>query len=380
MVPAWLSHSGVQQLLNMLLDRTERAELAQSTQARATTLDARTFPALYKAEFDGDRQELWDYVLSLAKMQWIDLRLDKGQPGMAQYERKPKVKVLDLVAIRNATGRLERNKSPMERWREAVFSELSATDIVKLSVSKYRIDIPGRLPGEIARQLNSLQALAGQPLMLREVSARLFWGQSKILDGRQALVAATLGLDECPFAEVPVQLQIHLPAEGFERILFIENQVTFERATRELSAQYAGYALIFCSGFKGSALRLRCEGGASLYFAAHGRIDDVSREAFKQWLTSTILLPCAFWGDLDYSGMAILKALRNSFPNIVAWEPGYAPMLKRLLAGEGHAADAANKKNQRVVESVGCSYADMTLLPALSLKGKFVDQESSWSD
>lgn len=380
MALAWLSHSGVQQLLNMLLDRTERAELAQSGQIRATTLDARTFPALYKAEFDGDRQELWDYVVLLAKLQWIELRLDKGAPGLADYERRPKVKVLDLVSIRKATGRLERTKSPLERWKEAVFAELTASDIVKLSVSKYRIDIPGRAPEDVVRQLNGLHTLASQPLMLREVSARLFWGQSKILDGRQTLVTTILGMDDCPFAEMPVQLQIFLPPEGFECVLFIENQVTFERATRELGARHAGYALVFCSGFKGSALRLRAEGGTSLYFAAHGRIDEVSRETFKQWLNSTILLPCAFWGDLDYSGMAILKALRTSFPNMVAWEPGYAPMLKHLLAGDGHAPDAANKQYQRVVDAVGCAYADLTLLPALSMRGKFVDQESIWSD
>lgn len=372
----WVSHVGVQELLNALLDRVDNAEQAERTQTRAMPLDTRTFPALYKAKFEADRQQIWEYVEQLAKMRWILLQLSPSVPGMAPYERKPKVRIIDLPAVRQATGRTERIKTPMERWREAVFAELDASDDVKLNASRYRIDIPGRSPEEIVQQLNGLQALSGQPLMLREVSAKLFWGQSKVLDARQMLLATLLGVDECPFAEMPVQLQVFLPPEGFERVLFIENQVTFERATRELGIKHSGYALVFASGFKGSALRLRGEGGASLYFGAHGRIDDLAIEAFKRWLNSDVLFPCAFWGDLDYSGMAILKALRTSFPNMVAWEPGYAPMLEKLMAGEGHAPEAANKRHQREVEAVGCSYADLKLLPALSIKRKFVDQES----
>lgn len=86
-------------------------------------------------------------------------------------------------------------------------------------------------------------------------------------------------------------------------------------------------------------------------------------------------LPVWFWGDLDYSGMQIIKSLRNSFAELEAWQPGYQPMLQALLAGRGHAPDAAGKINQKPLEKTGSAYADQHLLPALAKTEKFLDQE-----
>ena len=93
---------------------------------------------------------------------------------------------------------------------------LDCDDVVRDLVCRARIEIPGRTPAEVVAQLKLLPSLRDEPLLLREVSARLFWGLSKVLDKRQALVAALLGLDECPFPEMPVQLQAWLPGGGFE--------------------------------------------------------------------------------------------------------------------------------------------------------------------
>lgn len=76
------------------------------------------------------------------------------------------------------------------------------------------------------------------PLMLREVSSKLFWGMSKVLDSRTGLVAALLGVDECPFPESPIQLQVFLPPGGFSGVLFIENLMSFEQAIRSRSLSF----------------------------------------------------------------------------------------------------------------------------------------------
>lgn len=89
-------------------------------------------------------------------------------------------------------------------------------------------------------------------------------------------------------------------------------------------------------------------------------------------------MPVAFWGDLDWSGMQILASLRTSFPEAVAWEPGYRALLNVLEEGGGHLPAVADKTGQRVFASTGCSFADATLLPALARAGRFVDQE--WTD
>jgi hypothetical protein len=86
-------------------------------------------------------------------------------------------------------------------------------------------------------------------------------------------------------------------------------------------------------------------------------------------------IPAYFWGDLDYSGMAILASLRTIFPSAQAWKPGYGPMLSRLNAGDGHSPAESGKERQRVIDATGCAYADEELLPALRASGRFLDQE-----
>ena len=96
---------------------------------------------------------------------------------------------------------------------------------------------------------------------------------------------------------------------------------------------------------------------------------------FRDWLWGNGKLPAWFWGDLDFSGMRILAALRAVFDGLRAWEPGYQPMLARLELGEGHSPEAAGKEGQLCMQSTGCEFADTQLLPVLLNKGLFVDQE-----
>ncbi|WP_445220047.1 hypothetical protein ACKWRH_08000 [Bradyrhizobium sp. Pa8] len=50
--------------------------------------------------------------------------------------------------------------------------------------------------------------------------------------------------------------------------------------------------------------------------------------------------------ELDEAGMAILSSLRTTFPCAQARQPGYAPMLVRLDAGEGHVREKGQAKNR----------------------------------
>jgi hypothetical protein len=376
--PFWLRNDGVQQLLHFLTDRLDRADADGKPMTRALKLNTSSFPALYRAEYESEKEQLWSYLEQLAARGWLRLKLDRAQPGKAKYELNPRVEILDEQCIRAAVGRATRQKSSNELWRDAVFSHLEATDEVRETVSRFLVNIPGRTASEIVLRLNEINHLRDETLLLREVSARVFWGQSKVLDERQTLVAAILDVEECPFPEMPVQLQVFLPNNGFEGALFIENLATFEQATRDSSGEFAGLALIFASGFKGSAKRLRSRAGASLYFASNGALDARARTKFESWLFDRTALPSWFWGDLDYSGMGILKSLRTTFLELQGWQTGYEPMLASLKAGNGHAPEHARKRAQRPVDVTGCDYADTLLLPAIHSTGRFIDQELGW--
>ena len=52
--------------------------------------------------------------------------------------------------------------------------------------------------------------------------------------------------------------------------------------------------------------------------------------------------------------MAILAALRTTFPSAQAWQPGYDPMLARIKDGGGHSPAESGKARQRLVERTGC--------------------------
>ena len=375
--PLWLKDSGVSQLLNFMVDKLDGADAQGKPLARAIKLDAKSFPALFKASLEEERERQWAHLQQMVAWGWLELKTDRQRPGQAAYECNPRLVIRDEASLRAVTGRPARIRSAGELWREAIFRLPGLEESVKEAVSRMKLEVPGRTAEEVARQLVHLPALVDEPLLLREVSARLFWGLSKVLDGRQSLVAALLQVDECPFPEMPIQLQVFLPPNSFTGVLFIENLATFERATRDGTGRYADLALVYAAGFKGCARRLRSGTGASVYFASHGTVEERRTSWFLAWLRAGTKLPCWFWGDLDHSGMRILAALRGVFDDASAWVPGYGPMLARLKAGQGHAAESGAKMGQQPIAMTGCSYADQQLIPALAATSCFVDQEVS---
>jgi hypothetical protein len=374
--PLWLESDGIRQLLDMLVDRLDAADQRGSSTMQSAALTDKSWPALYQTPFESHKEELWGQVSELCRWGWMQVKPEAALRSRSGYALLPRLTVLNEKAIRQAIGRPERLRSSVERWREAVATHMNATDDAKRLAGEFCIDMPDRSMAEVVQQLNRLPELAVEPMLLREASARLFWGMSKVLDKRQGLVAAVLGVPECPFAESPIQMQVFLPSGDFESILFIENQMSFEQATRSTSGTFKGQALVYASGFKGSARRLR--GQASVYYSQRGELASAARAQFEEWLAgdgSSLGRAVHFWGDLDWSGMRILCAMRGSFPNLTAWQPGYCPMRDALLRGEGHSPEAADKSGQVPLAETGCAFADGELLPAMVACRKFVDQE-----
>lgn len=362
--------------LERLVDRMDAAELRGASKAQSVPLSIKTWPELVDARFESDKECLWAEACQLHALGWIRVTPEAAARSTSGYARDIRVSVLNPLEVRAAVGRAERVKSAAERWREAVSEHLEGSPDAKQLVGAYCIELGARSMVEVVQRLNDLHRFKGQPLLLREVSARLFWGMSKVLDGRQGLVAAVLGEPECPFPESPIQLLVQLPVGTLQGVLFIENQMSFEQAARSESLRLDGLALAYASGFKGSAQRLRSPWGASLYYSPRGRLSAECRGAFESWLYSKEeSLPAYLWGDLDWAGMGILKAMRMSFPNMQAWPVGYSPMLQSLLEGSGHAPHEADKLGQAPIAFTGCTYADEHLIPALRSTGNFVDQE-----
>jgi len=216
-------------------------------------------------------------------------------------------------------------------------------------------------------------AIVEPQLFLREASARLFDGLSKVLDGRTEFVSGILG-GTCPWLETPVPLVVAVPqGAALCAVVFVENLTTFERL-RMCRGRYPGTAFIYSAGWRGAATRAGTGLGRSCYFDDAPTTDDAhSLQAALDGFPSDLTLH--FFGDLDFSGMGILKTMRQTYPSLLAWQPGYRALLCELESGRSHVPSSADKDRQANPGATGCDFADGHLLPRLIETGRFVDQE-----
>jgi len=375
-VEAALDEPLIRRIFALALDRLDNRPAAERTLPVRVNLDGTMAPELHHADSLASREVAWAALDRVAAATWGEIGYRLHRKHGAREERQPYFDISwpDDVedAIRNKMGRPRKAPSYSTQWRALVEGQrLVVSDKTRMQLAGMPIEVAGRPVRDVLTRFLSIRDMKGEQLLLREVSSRVFWGLSKVLDGRADAVSALLEADECPFPEQPIVLNVHLSSGQPTSFLFVENNVSFERL--KLRSDLPEHALIFSSGFRGAATRLRKAGGCSLYYTRHSAPQAIA--AFEEALFSATDFPTFFWGDLDYSGMAILAVLREIFPSAQAWMPGYAPLLARLLQGEGHTPAESGKDRQRPVERTGCRYADETLIPALMSTGQFVDQE-----
>jgi len=373
-----------------LLAKVERSDAQRPVRLR---LDPREAPELY-GHVHADAASRVELLLrELAHTGWVRLVLARQREFAGFIDRKPQLELLDFDALAAWAGytRLA------DHWQRRLSDHLERHWVDAGDGGKRRlIDYLGRTPLSALAMvpadeaMGCLQALrelclSGQALPLREASARVFHGRSKVLDARDELLRL-LGATQGQFWEAPIQLLIDVPS-SFDEALFIENLVTFERMADTRRSEWRNSLLVYSAGFKGSATRLRHRGGCRVYLrmqptATLGSAPSSTRglAIVNSWLFDRAELPVRFFGDLDYSGMQILASLREVFPCAIAWEPGYAELLKVVASGGGHLPEAANKERQTDPGATGCAFADGVLLGALRRFGRFVDQETFEAD
>jgi hypothetical protein len=157
-------------------------------------------------------------------------------------------------------------------------------------------------------------------------------------------------------------------------ILFVENWDTHCWLAESPSIGMNFY-VVYAAGYRTSAADIRRPENVSFFYSG-----DFSKiQHFQEcWFANNAAsenFPAYFWGDLDYSGIGILKTLQSRFAHIQAWRPGYEPMLAAIRSGIGHKPEQAEKENQYPVECVHCFFAQYFLIPALQETDLMLDQE-----
>lgn len=365
-----------------------KAERSGGERAVRLTLDRRELPELYD-QVDADAVGRLELLLrEFASTGWVRLVLARAREFAGFVDRKPQLELVDFDALARWAG----YQRLADRWQQRLSAHLeqhwddAGTDCKQALLgylSRSPIAALADLPVEQA--MGSLKALhelclSGLSLPLREASARVFHGRSKVLDSRDELLRL-LGAAPGQFWEAPIQLLIDIPPT-FDEALFVENLLTFERMADGRRTQWRHSLLIYAAGFKGSAKRLRHRNGCRIYIReapddapALGPSVAGGLEAVRAWLFGQADLPVRFFGDLDFAGMHILGSLRQVFLRAEAWQPGYAALMAFLSTGGGHLPEAAGKERQVDPGMTGCTFADGTLLPVIRRHGQFVDQE-----
>lgn len=371
-LPSWLMQPVIQAVLHKLIDMTDLQPVTDRARPPGFRVAPKTLPVFFDQPGSDELAFAWSLLEALEKWRWVDIQRSRVKPGYAPYELEPRLLLVPCAerAIRDFLGRPLPSNFPSAQWRAAVEARVWAGDPSLLA--RQPICVEGMSAEAVVERLQSIPDLASA-YYLREISALLFQGLSKVIEGRLDALRAAFG-PEVPLLEKPLLINAHLPDDRLSGILFVENEATYHVLCRVIHLESPGYALVWSSGFMGAALRVRQSEGASLHFSATSA-QTVRAEFDTAWFDRGTRLPMQFFGDLDFSGMAILRQMRHVFPQLIAWEPGYRILLRYMRDTGGHAPLAADKVGQRDPGETGCSFADSVLLPELRRAGRFVDQE-----
>ena len=209
---------------------------------------------------------------------------------------------------------------------------------------------------------------------LRQLAACYFHGASKALDAKgEEWLEAALMLPPGTVLPRPIHILCSVSTDAPKALLFIENKDTFDMLSRTADFRDR-FAIVYLSGFMGTASRLRTNEGATLFFS------DSSTETGMQWVNGVWLddseVPAYFWGDLDYAGLQIGVSLRKIFPSLDWYTPAYNEMIRLLNEGVGHPFSGAGKDGQTPVPEDhlwGIGKQAIVVVEALE---RFLDQEA----
>lgn len=372
--PRWLDEEPeIKGLLEQILDRLDGRSAEEWKQPLGITINEKRLPGLFRIGESADRQ--WSLLKSLGQdYQLFEIKLDtKRNPYDPEYSNA-RIR-FNLGAEGLLRDWLQRPKQrPVQKlWQEAVarYQDSFPGTTERLAARPIRVD--GKSCDEVVEGFVAIKQYQGRGLTLRQLSARCFWGCSKLLDDREELVVNLY--PDIALQHRPLLVNVYLP-ERINGILFIENQDSYASAIRGVPVIAGDLALVYCAGFRSSAQRIRDRQGVCLHYH-RGAGEGAWKDRFEAWWFEDVPSewPIYFWGDLDYAGMGILKALRRRFDAMQAWQPGYESLLKLLEQGGGHAPETSDKQEQTDPGSTGCLYADSVLLPAIRACKRFIDQE-----
>jgi len=364
-----LSDVSIEKVLHKILDKLDVQPMSERKNNLSLAINEKEFPELFSPSSVDEDVMLEKKILALVKRGLFTLKRSKKASFLPLAEQK--AKLIFNSSFEEKLRVFYAREEVLDTWLEALEKyDLKEKEFLEL-LKRNPITIKSKSENEIVERL-SVWVDKPKSKSARKESARCFWGLSKIFDNQEAL-KEYFGLES-----MPISLLIHMKSHIIEQVLFIENQDTFYEACESEAKAFSHTVIIYASGFKASAKRIRKRRGSKMYFSFESKDIEKRFQSFQEWFykENENTLPVYFWGDFDHAGMDILKAFKVNFKNIDAWKVGYEIMIEAIKNDFGHTATMAGKERQikHAKERTHCTYADEVLIPLLKNE-MFLDQE-----
>lgn len=377
--PAYLQNSDIRMIFHWFLDRLDHIPSAQRTNCISRVVSPKNFRRLFEPDEPDDDEVFWKLILrcqadGLIRISSDKKRRDPGQPPWSgkriifrQKSEAPLRQWLNRPII-----------TPDEvKWRRALKAKADAflrPDLIERPV----FTGTGKSPEQIISRLAAIPELVkDRPLTARHLSALLFWGDSKVLKGREQWLCDLLELPLGAIAERILPVDVTFPSRSPAGVLMLENLDSYFSACIGNWPDCDNLIKIYTQGFRGTAARIRNPACARLHFSDQCRPASSLLTAFRNdWFKGgTFSYPVYFCGDMDWAGLSIFRALKPVFSDLEPWKPGYNRMLQTAQQGGGHPPEMAGKTGQTPIETTHNTWLDMHILSFLKSKNLFVDQE-----
>ena len=365
-----LQDISIAKVCHTLLDKLDKQPISERSNNLYVLINAKQFPELFSPSVVDEDVRLEVKIHALISIGLFDIKQIKKKVHLPLSEQDAK-----LVFHSEFEDKLRRfyNRDTIQNtWLEALNKEDVLDKNLLIFLKNNPIKVKNKSDDEVVHKLlkwtHNIKSNSA-----RKESARCFWGLSKIFDNQEAYKAYF------ELEDMPISLLVYMKTSMVEEVLFIENKDTFYEVCDSGHASFKNSVIIYASGYMASAKRIRQRRGSKIYLELNSKHTKESVETFTTWFyrESSEDIDVYFWGDLDYEGMNILKALKVNFNNIDAWKKGYAVMLEGVKKGFGHTPEMAGKERQVLLNDniLGCNYADKSVVPILSKEALFIDQE-----
>jgi len=366
----FLNNEAIKRTVMHLLDKADDIPFCERKRETYVSIDKTDFPEIFFPQSYGEDVILEKAINKLCQEGVFELTCPVRRKHLPLVERR--ARLYFNVSWEEAMRVFYSRPIKKNEWEESVFDYPFKSLTAQQLLSFRPLFIQGKSHFDVIKKFDEWAIQSSHKGTSRQESSKCFWGLSKVFDNREDIV------DAFNLKAPLVMLNVYSFSKKITQVLFIENLDTFNAAIESDNPVFSGMAIIYSSGYKASAKRIRRRSGSRMFFEQSCAFSSEGKDEFLSWFyqESTDELESFFWGDLDYSGIGILVSLKDRFPFISAWKPGYSPAVKLQEEGNAHTPKMAKKEGQCKVSSSDCDYADNILIKALDKFKTFVDQES----